>query len=46
MRHHKQLLLPGDDIGPEIMAEAELVIDLLQRAGVVRLELEHGLVGA
>ena len=45
MRHHKLLLLAGDGIGPEIMAEAELTIDLLRRAGVGHFELEHGLVG-
>ncbi len=40
----KILLLPGDGIGPEVIAEAEKVIAVL-RAGGLALEVEHGLIG-
>ena len=45
MTTHKLLLLPGDGIGPEVMAEAEKVIGYFDRAGVARFEIEKGLVG-
>ena len=45
MAAFKLLLLPGDGIGPEISAEAEKVLAFLDRAGVARFEIEHGLVG-
>jgi len=45
MATYKLLLLPGDGIGPEIMAEAEKVIACFSRAGVARFEIEKGLVG-
>ncbi len=38
------LLLPGDGIGPEVIAQAEKVIAAL-RAGGLALEVEHGLIG-
>jgi len=41
----KLLLLPGDGIGPEITAEAEKVLTVLNAAGVARFETEKGLVG-
>ncbi|MCF3945269.1 3-isopropylmalate dehydrogenase [Acidiphilium sp. AL] len=41
----KILLLPGDGIGPEVMAEAQRVIDWLTRAGRVRFEIAEDLVG-
>lgn len=41
----KILLLPGDGIGPEVMAEARLVIDWLTRAGRVRFNIAEDLVG-
>ena len=41
----KLLLLPGDGIGPEIMAEAEKAIALLSKAGVAKFETQKGLVG-
>lgn len=41
----KILLLPGDGIGPEVMAEARLVIDWLTRAGRVRFDVGADLVG-
>ncbi|MGJ0534447.1 3-isopropylmalate dehydrogenase [Methylocystis sp.] len=45
MAIYKLLLLPGDGIGPEISAEAEKVLALLNEAGVARFEIERGLVG-
>lgn len=45
MNTYKLLLLPGDGIGPEIMAEAQKVIALLEQAGIVSFEVEMGLVG-
>ena len=33
MATHKLLLLPGDGIGPEVMAEVKRLIDWLERAG-------------
>lgn len=45
MAAYKLLLLPGDGIGPEIMAEAEKLISFLSRAGVASFETEKGLVG-
>ena len=40
----KILILPGDGIGPEIVAEAVKVLDKLKSEGL-DIELEHGLVG-
>jgi len=45
MATHKLFLLPGDGIGPEVMAEAEKVIAALNAEGGVRFETEKGLVG-
>lgn len=39
------LILPGDGIGPEIMAEARKVLDCLVRDGGLELELDEALVG-
>ena len=39
------LLLPGDGIGPEVMAEVEKVLEWFGKAGVARFETEKGLVG-
>ncbi|WP_096366089.1 3-isopropylmalate dehydrogenase [Thiohalobacter thiocyanaticus] len=41
----KLLVLPGDGIGPEIVAEAMKVIDHLRTAAGLELEIEEGLVG-
>jgi 3-isopropylmalate dehydrogenase len=38
-------VLPGDGIGPEVMAEVEKVAAWLTREGIVHLEIEKGLVG-
>jgi 3-isopropylmalate dehydrogenase len=45
MASHKLLLLPGDGIGPEVMAEAETIIGWLNATGAVKFEVERGLVG-
>ncbi len=41
----KILVLPGDGIGTEIMAEATAVLEALRAAGELDAELEHALVG-
>ena len=43
--NRKILLLPGDGIGPEIMAEAEKVLAALKQNFGLELETELGLVG-
>jgi len=45
MASHKLLLLPGDGIGPEVMAEVKRLIDWLNAEGIARFETEQGLVG-
>ena len=45
MATHKLLLLPGDGIGPEVMAEVEKVADWFNGTGSARFEIERGLVG-
>ena len=45
MSSYKIFLLPGDGIGPEVMAEVEKVIGALARSGVAGFEVEKGLVG-
>ena len=42
---HKLLLLPGDGIGPEVMAEAEKTLRALSEIGVASFETERDLVG-
>ena len=42
---YKLFLLPGDGIGPEVMAEVEKVIEYFNREGSARFETEKGLVG-
>ena len=42
---HKILLLAGDGIGPEIMAEARKVLAALSDSGDLSIELEQGLLG-
>jgi len=41
----KILVLPGDGIGPEIVAEAVKVLEALQANHGLEIELDHGLVG-
>jgi 3-isopropylmalate dehydrogenase len=45
MATYKLFLLPGDGIGPEVMAEAEKIIGHFNAEGGVRFETEKGLVG-
>ncbi len=41
----KILILPGDGIGPEIVAEAVKLLDALGRSGELAVELEHADIG-
>ena len=45
MATFKLLLLPGDGIGPEVMAEVEKVIGALSLQGIAQFEIDRGLVG-
>src|SRR6516225_9901558 len=45
MAIHKLLLLPGDGIGPEVMAEVKKLIAWLNVRGGATFETEEGLVG-
>ena len=45
MTTFKLLLLPGDGIGPEVMAEVEKIIDHFASEGAAKFEIEKGLVG-
>jgi 3-isopropylmalate dehydrogenase len=45
MASYNLLLLPGDGIGPEVMAEVKKLIDLLNRKGIAKFTYEEGLVG-
>jgi 3-isopropylmalate dehydrogenase len=42
---HKLLLLPGDGIGPEVMAETKAVIEFMNAAGLGSFATEEDLVG-
>ncbi len=45
MATHKLLLLPGDGIGPEVIAEVKRLIDWLNAKGIAKFETETALVG-
>ncbi|MFZ0622128.1 MAG: 3-isopropylmalate dehydrogenase, partial [Pseudolabrys sp.] len=45
MATHKLLLLPGDGIGPEVMAEVKRVIDFFNKRGPEKFSTEEALVG-
>ena len=45
MAAYKLLLLPGDGIGPEVMAEVERVVAWVNARGETRIETETDLVG-
>ena len=45
MATYRVLLLPGDGIGPEIMAEARKILDWMNAEGIASFEMEEGLVG-
>jgi 3-isopropylmalate dehydrogenase len=45
MASYNLFLLPGDGIGPEVMAEVEKVAKFLDQSGVAHFEMDRGLVG-
>ncbi len=45
MTTHKLLLLPGDGIGPDVMAEVKNVLNWIEKAGLASFEIEEDLVG-
>jgi len=45
MTMHSLLLLPGDGIGPEVMAEVERLVAFFNKKGKVQFETETALVG-
>jgi 3-isopropylmalate dehydrogenase len=45
MPTHKLLLLAGDGIGPEVMAEVKRLLGFLAKSGIATFETEEGLVG-
>ena len=45
MATYKLFILPGDGIGPEVMAEVEKVIACSRAPGLRAFEIEKGLVG-
>src|SRR5262245_57090270 len=45
MATHKLLLLPGDGIGPEVMAEVNKLIAFMNARGLGAFETEEALVG-
>ena len=45
MAIHKLLLLPGDGIGPEVMAEVKKLIAWMNSHGMGTFEFDEGLVG-
>jgi 3-isopropylmalate dehydrogenase len=45
MASFKLFVLPGDGIGPEVMAEAEKIAAFFTAEGTARFEIERGLVG-
>jgi 3-isopropylmalate dehydrogenase len=45
MATHKLLLLPGDGIGPEVMAQVKRVIDFFNKKGPDKFTTEEALVG-
>jgi 3-isopropylmalate dehydrogenase len=45
MASHKLLLLPGDGIGPDVMAEVKAIVAFMNEAGRGSFETEEALVG-
>src|SRR5262249_36921205 len=45
MANFNLLLLPGDGIGPEVMAQAKNVIAWLEKNGIAKFNLDEDLVG-
>ncbi len=45
MATQKLLLLPGDGIGPDVMAEVKTIVAFMNEAGLASFETEEDLVG-
>jgi 3-isopropylmalate dehydrogenase len=45
MAAHNLFLLPGDGIGPEVMAEVEAIIAWMDATGIAKFKTDRGLVG-
>src|ERR1700739_1041271 len=45
MPTHRLLLLAGDGIGPEVMAEVKRLLAFLEKRGIADFAIEEGLVG-
>lgn len=45
MASHNLFLLPGDGIGPEVMAEVEAIIAWMDAKGIAKFKTDRGLVG-
>ncbi|QXX75187.1 3-isopropylmalate dehydrogenase [Methylovirgula sp. HY1] len=45
MASYKLFVLPGDGIGPEVMAEVEKIAAFFTQQGIAKFEIEKGLVG-
>jgi len=45
MQTYNVLLLPGDGIGPEVLAQAERLLKALEAKGIAKFEISHGLIG-
>ena len=45
MASHNLFLLPGDGIGPEVMAEVETIIAWMSEKGIAKFKTYRGLVG-
>ena len=45
MTSHNLFLLPGDGIGPEVMAEVEAIIAWMSEKGIAKFTTDRGLVG-
>jgi 3-isopropylmalate dehydrogenase len=45
MASYNLFLLPGDGIGPEVMAEVEKLIAWFSKQGIAKFEIDRGLVG-
>jgi 3-isopropylmalate dehydrogenase len=45
MASHNLFYLPGDGIGPEVMAEVKKIVGWMGRQGIAKFETDEGLVG-
>ncbi len=46
MKTFNLAILSGDGIGPEIMAEAQTILEYLKQTGLVDFQIQEALVGA